>query len=142
MPIWFRTYNVKDLNSLGNNTMVEHLGIKFTELGEDYLKGTMPVDHRTLQPAGILHGGASVALAESLGSVAAALCIDREKYYGVGLDINANHVRSVREGTVTGVVKPLHIGRSTHVWEIRIFTEDEKLVCVSRLTMAILELKK
>ena len=118
--------------------MAEHLGMEFTEVGEDFLKGRMPVDNRTRQPYGLLHGGASVALAETLGSVGAALVVDRQRYNAVGLEINANHVRGVREGFVTGTARPLHIGKTTQVWDIRITDERDKLVCVSRLTVAII----
>jgi 1,4-dihydroxy-2-naphthoyl-CoA hydrolase len=119
--------------------MIEHLGIEFLEVGDDYIKARMPVDHRTIQPFGLLHGGASVALAETLGSVAANLCVDREKKMCVGLEINANHIRPVASGFVYGVTRPIHIGASTQLWEIRIHNEQEKLVCVSRLTMAVLD---
>ena len=119
--------------------MGQHLGMEFTEVGEDFLKGRMPVDHRTRQPYGLLHGGASVALAETLGSVAAAFVVDRSQYNAVGLEINANHLRGVREGFVTGIARPLHLGKTTHVWEIRIHDEKDKLVCVSRLTVAIIK---
>lgn len=118
--------------------MLEHLGIVFTKVTEDSLIATLPVDHRTKQPIGLLHGGASVVLAETIGSTAANLCVDPKKFYCVGLDINANHLRAVREGTVTGTAKPLHLGKTTHVWEIKITDESEKLVCISRLTMAVL----
>ncbi len=138
VSIWKGKPTVEDLNKRCENTLVQHLGIEFTEIGADYIKGTMPVDHRTVQPAGMLHGGASVALAESLGSIAGILCIDGEKQYGVGLEINANHVRPVRSGRVSGIVKPVHIGRRTHVWEISISNQNGKLVCVSRITLAIL----
>lgn len=119
--------------------MIEHLGIEFLEVGDDYIKARMPVDHRTIQPFGLLHGGASVALAETLGSVAANLCVDREKKMCVGLEINANHVRPVTNGFVYGLARPIHIGASTQLWEIRILNEQEKLVCISRLTLAILD---
>jgi len=122
--------------------LVEHLGIEFLEFGADFLKARMPVDSRTRQPAGILHGGASVALAETLGSIAAGLCVDREKKGIVGLEINANHIRPVTEGWVTGVTRPIHIGNSTQVWEIRIYNEQDKLVCISRLTVANIEKPK
>jgi 1,4-dihydroxy-2-naphthoyl-CoA hydrolase len=139
MPIWFEpNLTVAHIQPLGRNTTAEHLGMEFTEVGEDFLKGRMPVDSRTRQPYGLLHGGASVALAETLGSVGAALVVDRLKYNAVGLEINANHVRGVREGYVTGTARPLHIGKTTQVWEIRITDERDKLVCVSRLTVAIL----
>lgn len=121
------------------NTMVEHLGIVFTAIGDDYIQATMPVDHRTHQPYGLLHGGASVALAETLGSVAAHCCIDTSIQYCVGLDINANHVKGVKQGTVTGTTKPIHIGKRTHVWEIRITNEQNELICISRITMAVID---
>ncbi len=118
----------------------EYIGIEFTEIGDDYLTGKMPVDHRTRQPLGLLHGGASCVLAETLGSVGASLCIDQTKQVAVGLDINANHLRAVREGYVYGTAKPIHIGRSTQVWEIKIVNESKQLVCISRLTMAVKDL--
>ena len=139
MPIWFDpTLTPAHLQPLADNTLGGHLGMEFTEVGEDFIKGRMPVDHRTRQPYGLLHGGASVALAETLGSVGAAYVVDREKFNAVGLEINANHVRGVREGYVTGTARPLHIGKSTQVWEIRITDERGKLVCISRLTVAII----
>lgn len=119
--------------------MLDHLGIEFLEVGDDYIKAKMPVDQRTIQPFGLLHGGASVALAETLGSVAANLCVDREKKMCVGLEINANHIRPVTNGFVYGIAKPIHIGASTQVWEIRIQNEQEKLVCISRITLAVLD---
>ncbi|MEN9686334.1 MAG: hypothetical protein RLZZ28_2120 [Bacteroidota bacterium] len=139
-------WHLKDLDitlfeNLGKNTMGDHLGIKFIELGPDYLKATMPVDHRTKQPYGLLHGGASVALAETIGSIGAALVIDQEKFICVGQEINANHLRGVREGFVTAITRPVHIGSSSHVWEIKIYDETERLVCISRLTVAILQKK-
>ena len=141
MAIWFKKdFSLADLATMGKGTMGEHIGIEWAAVGEDFLSARMPVDHRTRQPYGLLHGGASVALAETLGSVAAAMVVDHAKFYCVGLEINANHVRSVREGFVTGIAKPLHIGASTHVWEIKIYDERDKLVCVSRLTVAILKL--
>lgn len=136
MRIWKQTADLATLNGWNTNTLMQALDIRFTELGDDYIKGTMPVDHRTHQPYGILHGGASVALAETLGSSAAMLCCD-DGFAAVGLDINANHLRAVREGLVTGTARPLHVGRSTQVWEIRIENETGELVCVSRLTMAV-----
>ncbi|WP_026952275.1 hotdog fold thioesterase [Algoriphagus mannitolivorans] len=129
------------LNSMNRNTLVEHLGIEFTKIGEDFMEATMPVDSRTIQPYGLLHGGASVVLAETLGSIASSLTIDTKKQICVGLEINANHIKSVREGKVTGVVKPVHVGKSTQVWEIKIHTESGQLCCISRLTMAILDKK-
>ncbi|HEX7770680.1 MAG TPA: hotdog fold thioesterase [Dokdonella sp.] len=122
--------------------MVGHLGIRVTEVGDDWLRGTMPVDARTVQPYGILHGGASVALAETLGSVAGNLCVDTTKEMVVGLEINANHVRAMRSGLVTGTARALHVGRSTQLWEIRIENDDGKLVCVSRLTLAVVPVAK
>jgi len=139
MSIWFEPdLTAAQLQPLGKNTMGDHLGIEFTEVGEDFLKGRMPVDNRTRQPYGLLHGGASVALAETLGSVAAAFVVDRLAYNAVGLEINANHLRGVREGFVTGIARPIHLGKTTHVWEIRISDDRDKLVCISRLTVAIL----
>ena len=119
--------------------MVEHLGIVYTDTGKDYISAKMPVDHRTHQPLGLLHGGASVALAETLGSVAATFSVDFEKYICVGLEINANHVKSVREGWVFGTAKPVHLGKSTQIWEIIINNESGELVCISRLTLAVIK---
>jgi 1,4-dihydroxy-2-naphthoyl-CoA hydrolase len=133
---------VDSLNKLGKDTMVEYLGIEFTEIGIDYIKAKMPVDHRTRQPYKVLHGGASVVLAETLGSVAANCVVDPEKYYCVGLDINANHLRAQKDGYVYGTTKSIHIGKSTQVWEIKIENEDGHLICISRITMAILEKNK
>jgi 1,4-dihydroxy-2-naphthoyl-CoA hydrolase len=133
-----KTVPIELLNTMSVNTMVQHLGIQFIEVGVDFLVAKMPVDHRTHQPMGLLHGGASVALAETLGSVAAHCVIDREKQYCVGLEINANHIKAVRDGFVYGTVRPVHIGKSTQVWEIRIVNEKKDLVCISRITMAIL----
>lgn len=142
MRIWFKEeISLDQLNRLGDNTLGEHLAMKFTEIGDNYLKATMPVDHRTQQPYGLLYGGASAALAETLCSVASALVIDTDKNICVGLEINANHVRGVKSGWVSGMVSPIHIGASTHVWDIKIVDEKEKLVCVSRLTVAILPKK-
>jgi 1,4-dihydroxy-2-naphthoyl-CoA hydrolase len=129
------------LNNLSANTMVEHLGIVFTEVGEDYIKGRMPVDHRTHQPYGILHGGASVALAETLGSVAAHCTVMHQNRFCVGLEINANHIRPVKEGFVTGTARPIHIGKRTQIWEVRLTTETGEMVCISRITLAILDEK-
>jgi 1,4-dihydroxy-2-naphthoyl-CoA hydrolase len=130
---------VTELNSLSDNTLAQALGIVVTEVGKDYIKATMPVDHRTRQPQGLLHGGASVALAETLGSMAAFCTIDQNKKACVGLEINANHIRSVRSGTVTGTARPLHVGSSTQVWEIYIRNEEGQLVSVSRITMAVID---
>ncbi|WHZ19390.1 MAG: 1,4-dihydroxy-2-naphthoyl-CoA hydrolase in menaquinone biosynthesis [Rhodanobacteraceae bacterium] len=136
MPIWKRSADLETVNGWSARTRMRALDIRITEIGDDYLRGTMPVDDRTRQPYGILHGGASVALAETLGSTAAMLCCD-DGFAAVGLDINANHLRAVREGTVTGTARPLHIGRSTQVWEIRIENAAGALTCTSRLTMAV-----
>ena len=119
--------------------LAQHLGIEFTELGDDFLRGRMPVDERTRQPFGILHGGASVALAETLGSIAAGLVVDPDKYVVVGQEINANHVRAISDGFVIGTARPVHLGRRSHVWEIRIADEQDRLVCISRITMFVME---
>lgn len=132
---------LEGLNQMGQNTLVAHLGIEYTAIGKDFVTARMPVDQRTHQPFGMLHGGASVVLAETLGSVAANCCLDPQKQYAVGLDINANHIRSVRSGWVYGTTRPVHIGKSTQVWEIRITSEDEALVCLSRITMAVMSKK-
>ena len=139
MSIWTITPTLEDMQARCRETAVEHLGIEFLEVGDDYLKARMPVDNRTVQPARILHGGASVVLAETLGSVAANHCLRKDGQAGVGLEINANHIRSVTSGWVYGTSRPLHIGGSTQVWEIRIETEDGKLVCISRITMAVID---
>ena len=132
-----RTIALDALNALSRGTAMEPLGIAFTEIGPDYLRGTMPVDARTRQPYGLLHGGASVLLAETLGSTAGGLCVD-EGQGVVGIEINANHLIGVREGLVTGTARPLHVGRSTQVWEIRIEDAAGKPVCISRITLAVL----
>jgi 1,4-dihydroxy-2-naphthoyl-CoA hydrolase len=129
------------LNESSKNSMVEHLGIVFTDVGKDFISAKMPVDHRTHQPLGLLHGGASVALAETLGSVAATFSVDHEKFNCVGVEINANHVKSVRKGWVHGTAKPLHLGKSTQIWEIVIHNESGELVCISRLTLAVIKKK-
>ena len=138
MTIWFTIPEIDEMNKFSENTLVAHLGIRFTEIGGDYLKATMPVDHRTHQPMGILHGGASVVLSETLASVGAFLCVDTSEKYCVGLEINANHIRSVRDGMVTGIGCPAHIGKTTQIWEVRITDEKNRLTCLSRVTMAIL----
>ncbi len=137
--IWFnKSFTIEDLHSLGRGTMADHVGIKWIAIGDDYLMATMPVDHRTNQPYGLLHGGASAVLAETIGSVASAMVIDTSKFICVGLEINANHIRGVKRGIVTAKVSPIHLGSSTHVWDVRIEDEEKRLVCVSRLTVAIL----
>ena len=133
--------DIDALNARARGSMVENLGILVIEAGDDWLRGTMPVDARTKQPYGLLHGGASVALAETLGSMAGGLCVDSATEAVVGLEINANHLRAVREGTVTGTARALHVGRSTHVWEIRIENEAGKPVCISRITLAVVPAK-
>lgn len=132
---------VEKANELGKNGMIAHLGIKITEIGKDFIKGTMPVDSRTHQPYGMLHGGASVALAETLGSLASSYCINNDTQICVGQEINANHIRSVWEGEVEGTAKPLHVGKKSHVWEIKINDMNGNLVCISRMTVAVLERK-
>jgi 1,4-dihydroxy-2-naphthoyl-CoA hydrolase len=136
MSIWKQTVDLATVNTWSRNTLMQAIDIRIIEIGDDYLRGTMPVDERTHQPYGILHGGASVALAETLGSTAAMLCCEAGRA-AVGLEINANHLRAVREGTVTGTARPIHIGRSTQVWEIRIENEAGELTCISRLTLAV-----
>lgn len=141
MGIFKTGATVEVLNKLAANTLAEQIGIEFTSIGEDYLEAKMPVDKRTHQPIGMLHGGASVALAETMGSVAASLCLDNTKQYCVGLEVNANHIRSVREGYVYGITRPIHVGKKTQVWEIRISSAEGDLVCISRITMAVLDKK-
>ena len=139
MAIWFDRCPIDHANDLSKNTLIEHLGIELEEGGDDYLSARMPVDNRTRQPAGILHGGASVVLAETLASWAATYTVDRKLHYCVGLEINANHLRPVHDGYVHGVARPIHLGKKTQVWEVRIADDQGKPVCVSRVTMAILE---
>jgi len=137
MTRWQSLKSVEELNSGRAGTLIEHLGIEFTQIGDDFIRGTMPVDGRTRQPYGLLHGGASVALAETLGSMGATLCVDTKQYRCVGQEINANHVRAARSGLVTGTARPVHVGRRSQVWNIDIVNEAGKLVCTSRLTVAI-----
>ncbi len=142
MSIWYKKdLRLEDLAILNKGTMGEHVGIVYTTLGDDFLEGAIPVDHRTKQPYGLLHGGASVTLAETLGSVASALVVDHEKFMCVGLEINANHIRGARSGVVTGRCTPIHLGTSTHVWDIRLHDDQGKLTCISRLTVAVLKRK-
>lgn len=129
------------LNQLGKNTMTDFLDIRFTQIGDDFLEATMPVTDKTKQPLGLLHGGANVVLAETLGSVAATLTVDSSRQHCVGLEINANHLKSVRDGLVRGVTKPIHLGKKTQVWEIKIFNGQDELTCISRITMAIIDRK-
>ena len=139
MGIFTAGVTLEKLNQTSHKTLLEQLGIVFTAIGDDFIEAKMPVDARTHQPMGLLHGGASVALAETMGSVAAMMCVDRSKQFCVGLEINANHLKGVRQGYVTGITKPIHIGKKTQVWEIRISNELNDLVCVSRITLAVLD---
>lgn len=142
MSIWYSNPSLETINALSKDTLVEHLEIEVVELGDDYIKATMPVDNRTRQPFGLLHGGASAVLAETLGSIGSSLCIDPSKHSCVGLELNANHLRPVREGMVTGIAHPIRLGRTVHVWEVRICNAKDRLTCVSRLTMAVLNNKQ
>ena len=137
MAIWFDNYTLEQVIFMEKGSMSEHIGMEFTKIGEDYIQGRLKVTEKVRQPFGLLHGGASVALAESLGSIGANLIIDPSKFHCVGLDINANHLRGVREGYVYGEARPLHIGKTTQVWEIKLTDDTGKLVCISRLTMAV-----
>lgn len=142
MPIWFnKSLSLSDLNNLGPKTMGHFLSMEWVAIGDDFVKMRMPVNENTKQPYGLLHGGASCALAETIGSVASHYVIDTDKFICVGLEINANHIRSARNGYVTATCTPLHLGNSTHVWDIKIHDDAEKLICVSRLTVAILKKK-
>ena len=140
MSIWYRDdYTIDDLNNLGKNTMAETLGMYFSEMGDNYLKLQMVVDHRSKQPYGLLHGGASAAMSETIGSVASSMCINNAKQICVGIEINCNHIKGVKGGLITATALPLHLGATSHVWDIRIVDENHKLICVSRLTVAILK---
>ncbi len=136
--IWKKEFIIADMNRFREGTIVGHLDIEFLEKGEGFLTATMPVDHRTVQPMGILHGGASVVLAETLGSSASYMTLD-DTHYSVGLEVKANHLKSVSTGLVTGTAKPIHLGRTTQVWDISIENENKELICISRLTMAVLK---
>ena len=138
VSIWRSLLPLETLNAGGAGTLMGPLGIEFTEIGEDFIRGTMPVDARTHQPFGLLHGGASVALAETLGSMGANMCVDSSRYLCVGQEINANHLKSVRSGHVTGTARPLHVGMRSQVWSIEIVNDSGALVCVSRLTVAVI----
>lgn len=142
MAIWFKEPTLEEAGKMQKGTLMETLDIRITELGADYICGSMPVDQRTVQPYGILHGGASVALSETLGSIAAHLVVDSSKFFTVGMEVNANHLRPVTKGRVIGTAKPIYIGRSSHVWGIEIKNEDGKLICISRLTMAVVSREK
>ena len=139
MSIWFRQFTLDEVRKFQHDTMGEHLGVEIVDIGPDYLEAKMPVDHRTMQPDRILHGGASVALAETLGTVGGTMCIDRARFQIVGQEINANHLRPATGGHVTGRAKPIHLGRRSQVWNIDITDDRKRLICVSRLTIAILE---
>jgi 1,4-dihydroxy-2-naphthoyl-CoA hydrolase len=142
MSIWRTQTSVEQLQEHSRNTLAETIGIRVTEVGPDFLRATMPVNPKTHQPMGVLHGGASVALAETVGSLAATMCIDRTLYVCLGQEINANHLRPVSSGTVTATARPYHIGKRSHVWSIEIRDEQEKLVCISRLTIAVVDRPK
>lgn len=137
MSVWLKTPDIDQLNALQKNTIGEVLDIRFEAFDENSLTASMIIDHRTHQPYGLLHGGASVVLAETVGSMASYLCIDPRKFFCVGLEVNANHLRGLRSGRVTAVARPVHIGRTTHVWDIRLTSDEGKASCVSRLTMAV-----
>jgi 1,4-dihydroxy-2-naphthoyl-CoA hydrolase len=139
MSIWRSLRTLEELNGNRDATLIANLGILFTEIGDDFVRATMPVDTRTVQPYGLLHGGASVALAETLGSMGAAMCVDADEYQVVGQEINANHVRAARSGLVTGTARAVHLGGRTHVWSIEIVNDAKKLVCISRITMAVIK---
>ncbi|RYZ75296.1 MAG: hotdog fold thioesterase [Proteobacteria bacterium] len=139
--MWTKKPTLEALQEICKNTLCDHLGMKFTEIGDDFLEATMPVDARTHQPAGLLHGGASVALAESLGSIGAALCLKTDAKMPVGIEINANHLKGVQSGVVTGRATPIRLGQNLHVWNIDIRNEKGDLVCVSRLTVMIVDKK-
>ena len=138
MTIWRSPQTLDALNAASEGTLIRHLDIVFSEIGDEFLRATMPVDERTRQPYGLLHGGASMVLAETLGSMGANMCVDRSEYLCVGQEINANHVRPARRGRVRGTARPVHLGGRTHVWTIDIVDEAQELVCVSRLTMAVI----
>jgi len=139
MAIWHDSFPIELVRQQSQNTLISLLGIEIIEAGDEYLKGRMPVDERTYRPARMLHGGASAVLAETLASWGALYVVDRARYHCVGLEINANHVRAVASGFLLGVARPLHLGRSTQIWDVRITDEQDRLVCVSRVTMAVLK---
>lgn len=137
-----KDFTLEGMNEFSKNSMVGHIGIEFTEIGEDYIKARMPVDSRTTQPFGLLHGGASVVLAETMGSIGATMLTDMNTQTCVGLEINANHIKSAKKGFVLGVARPIHVGKKTQVWETRITTEENELVCISRITIAVIDKKR
>ncbi|MCH5718441.1 hotdog fold thioesterase [Niabella hibiscisoli] len=140
--IWTKEYDLARLNEITNDNMNTHLGIRFTAITENSLEATMPVSDKTRQPYGILHGGASVVLAETVGSYASSLVVDREKFMVVGMEINANHLRPVLSGYARAVCSPLHLGKSSHVWDIKLYNDSQQLICISRLTVAVIERRK
>lgn len=140
--IWKTFFTPEEVNVRAEKSLSDHLGIRFIEVGDDFLIAAMPVDERTIQPMGMLHGGASAALAETVGSAAANYCVDQEAYVCVGLDLNINHLRAIQSGSVKAIAKPFHLGRTTQVWEIKIFNEREELAAISRLTLAVIAKKK
>lgn len=137
-PIWYRSFTLDELNRRSENTLAEFLGITFTHVGEDSLTATMPINERTKQPIGIVHGGANVVLAETVASTAANAIVDPASFYCVGLEINANHIRSVKEGLITGIARPVHLGRSTQVWLIDLYNDAGQLTCTSRMTASVI----
>lgn len=139
MSIWFKEPNLKEINSRSEDTILEHLGIEITDIGENYIEGTMPVDKRTFQPYKLVHGGANVVLAESLGSIGGMLTLNSDEYYCVGQEVNANHLRAVRSGVITGRAKQVYSGRKSQVWEIKLYDDGNKLTCISRLTLAVVK---
>ena len=139
MSIWFQQFSTDEIKAVQRSTMDEHLGVEIVSIGPDHLSARMPVNERTVQPHGILHGGASAALAETLGSIGGSMVVDPERYRVIGQEINANHIRSVREGHVHGTARPIHLGRRSQVWAIEIVDDQKRLVCVSRLTLAVIE---
>jgi 1,4-dihydroxy-2-naphthoyl-CoA hydrolase len=141
-PIWYGSLTLNELNELNANSLGKNLGIQFTQIGNDFLTATMPVDERTKQPFGLLHGGASVALAETIGSVATWACVNRELFIGVGIEINANHIKAVLQGFVTGICKPINKSGKMHIWEIKIYNDANELCCISRFTCMVVAKSK
>lgn len=142
MSLWFRPITLEEINKRSENTLSHYLGIKFTELTDNSITAVMPVTNNIKQPVGIVHGGANVVLAETLASTAANYAVDLEKYYCVGLEINANHIRSVTKGTITAITTPIHIGKMTHIWAIELFNQEKKITCISRMTACVLKRKE
>lgn len=142
MSIWHNKPSLTEINALNEGTLGEHMSITFTEIGDDFIKASMPVDNRTKQPFGLLHGGASVALAETIGSVASWCAVNRELFIGVGIEINANHVKAVTSGIVTGICTPIHVSGKNHVWDIKIYNDRNELCCVSRFTCTVVAKNK